>query len=220
MGVHWETLAVCFKRRWLSIQWLNSLWLLQIRWASGALQPQEFILDTSTNIKRCVNSSSSCLLGCGTFRWEENVFRQFRTIAFLTTFCQSDIDEFLLWCRGIWAIIAVFLGYCLLQAPSTWVIQHWPNLTYIDKCRSCNFLKSKPCCLKTVCEKFHCFCKQHLNHSKQWSVWEVHFLDVGLPILQDFDKASPCCLALRPRGGSTIFDPPCFPPLSGNQKSQ
>ena len=39
------------------------LLLLQIRWASGALQPQEFILDTSTNIKRCVNSNSSCLLG-------------------------------------------------------------------------------------------------------------------------------------------------------------
>ena len=31
------------------------LLLLQYRWASGALQPQEFILDTSTNIKRCVN---------------------------------------------------------------------------------------------------------------------------------------------------------------------
>lgn len=57
--------------------------LLQYRWASGALQPQEFILDTSTNIKRCVISDSSCLLGCGTFRWEANDFRNFATIASL-----------------------------------------------------------------------------------------------------------------------------------------
>lgn len=57
--------------------------LLRYRWASGALQPQEVILDKSTNTKRWVNSDSSCVLGCGIFRWEENVFRHFATIASL-----------------------------------------------------------------------------------------------------------------------------------------
>ena len=81
-------------------------------WASGALDPERDASgDLVTSVKRfCLFYKNQCIY----FFIMLNDFL-FNTIAIVS-------------CRGVWAMIAVFLAYCLLQAPSTYVLDGFSSV--------------------------------------------------------------------------------------------
>ena len=101
-------LFISFSNSEVSVSWS---WYLKMlcRWVSGALDPESSSEgDSIMSVKRCVVQNFIIVhAGCSFV----SLFGFLKTSS-----CCFD--------RGVWAMIAVYLAYSLLQAPSTWVLMY------------------------------------------------------------------------------------------------
>lgn len=90
------------------------MFIFAFSWASGALDPESTSSgDLVSSVKRyAIFIGTSSLFFCFSFAY--GVF-----LLFLNMKVTFDAYACFFFNRGVWAMIAVFLAYCLLQAPST-----------------------------------------------------------------------------------------------------
>ncbi|KVH96239.1 hypothetical protein Ccrd_001679 [Cynara cardunculus var. scolymus] len=102
--------AWAYKPRTITLLFIGSCFLI---WASGALDPESNSSDDIvTSVKRLI------------LVVDEVGF----SFCMFCIFKETNIQMFIGHSRGIWAMIAVFLTYCLLQAPSTLLIRPHPAI--------------------------------------------------------------------------------------------